>query len=343
VPASLEASLTEVRQLVAELRGAPFDNLNATLASARAVVDDLRAAQLAERLGATLTEVDAAVAGIGDATAGVPALVDSLRTLSTRASELPLEELVASGTRTLDGVEAFLASEGVQSVPPRLAAALEETRAMLAELRAGGAVANVNATLASTRTLADELAAAELAQRLQTALAEAEVAAANVSTASDDLPALIDNLTALSERTAKLPLEDLVATGTRVLGTADAFLASEGVESVPPRLAAALEELRAILAELREGGAVANVNATLGSADRAANAVTEAAAELPALVAQLSRAAQSAEVALASVGPSSDINRDTLLLLREVREAARSVNSLVTALERRPNSVLFGR
>jgi paraquat-inducible protein B len=214
---------------------------------------------------------------------------------------------------------------------------------MLAELRAGGAVANVNATLASTRTLADELAAAELAQRLQTALAEAEVAAANVSTASDDLPALIDNLTALSERAAKLPLEELVATGTRVLGTADAFLSSEGVESVPPRLAAALEELRAILAELREGGAVANVNATLGSADRAANAVTEAAAELPALVAQLSRAAQSAEVALASVGPSSDINRDTLLLLREVREAARSVNSLVTALERRPNSVLFGR
>ena len=30
-------------------------------------------------------------------------------------------------------------------------------------------------------------------------------------------------------------------------------------------------------------------------------------------------------------------------LLRDLRAAAQSVNALVTALERRPNSVLFGR
>ena len=38
-----------------------------------------------------------------------------------------------------------------------------------------------------------------------------------------------------------------------------------------------------------------------------------------------------------------EINRDTLRLLQEVRDAARSVNALVSALERRPNSLLFGR
>ena len=79
---------------------------------------------------------------------------------------------------------------------------------------------------------------------------------------------------------------------------------------------AALEELRAILAELREGGAVANVNTTLASADRAADAVTAAAAELPALVARLTQVADRADAALATVGPNSDINRDTLLLLQ---------------------------
>lgn len=31
------------------------------------------------------------------------------------------------------------------------------------------------------------------------------------------------------------------------------------------------------------------------------------------------------------------------MLLRDLRNAAQSVNNLVTALERRPNSVLFGR
>jgi paraquat-inducible protein B len=71
--------------------------------------------------------------------------------------------------------------------------------------------------------------------------------------------------------------------------------------------------------------------------------VAAAADSLPALVAQLSQTAARAEVALGSFGPGSDINRDTLALLRELRDTARSVNSLVTALERRPNSVLFGR
>ncbi|MCB1403722.1 MAG: hypothetical protein KDJ81_13640, partial [Rhodobacteraceae bacterium] len=81
----------------------------------------------------------------------------------------------------------------------------------------------------------------------------------------------------------------------------------------------------------------------LASADEAAAAITSAAADLPALVAQFSRVADQADAALAQIGPGSDVNRETLMLLREVRDAAKSVTALVTALERRPNSVLFGR
>ena len=88
-----------------------------------------------------------------------------------------------------------------------------------------------------------------------------------------------------------LPLEDLVATGTRVLGTADVFLASQAVQDVPPKLNASLEELRGILADLNQGGAATNVNATLASASRAADAVTAVA--------------DAADAALASVGPNS--------------------------------------
>jgi paraquat-inducible protein B len=147
----------------------------------------------------------------------------------------------------------------------------------------------------------------------------------------------------LSEQASELPLDDLVASGRKVLDSADRLLASEGMAEVPPRLAGALDELRQVLAELREGGAVANLNATLSSADAAAAAVAAAADTLPALAAQLSAAAVRAEQALGSIGPGSDINRDTLLLLRELRDTAKSVNALVTQLERRPNSVLFGR
>ena len=124
-----------------------------------------------------------------------------------------------------------------------------------------------------------------------------------------------------------MPLDELVTSANQVVQTADTLLASEGVAEVPPNLAAALDELRGLLAELREGGAVNNLNATLASADRAAGAVENAANELPALVANLNRVAAEAERALASVSPGSEINRDTLLLLQEVRDAARSINA----------------
>jgi paraquat-inducible protein B len=266
-----------------------------------------------------------------------------VQTLSARIDGLPLEDLMTSATGVLGTADSFLASEAMTDLPPSLTASLDQLRLVMGDIRASGVIPNANEAIVAVRSLTDDLAAARLGESLKATLASAEAAAAQVSTASEDLPVLIDNLTALSQRVGELPLDELVTSGTRVLGTADAFLASEGVESVPPRLAASLEELRLVLAELREGGAVANVNATLASADEAAAAITAAAADLPALVAQFSRVAAQADIALAQVGPGSEVNRETLLLLREVRDAAKSVSTLATALQRQPNSVLFGR
>jgi paraquat-inducible protein B len=263
--------------------------------------------------------------------------------VSEQARALPLEELVASATSAVATADALIASEAVTEVPQSVNLALAEVRLMLSDLRTGGAVENVNATLASVRSITEELAAAQVAESLRNALTAAQSAASSVDTASQGLPELIENLKVVSQQARDLPLDELVNSGRQVLDTADRLLASEGMAEVPPRLAGALAELRLVLAELREGGAVENLNATLASADEAATAVAEAVRTLPALVAQLSQTASRADEALSSVGPGSDINRDTLLLLRELRDAARSVNSLVTALERRPNSVLFGR
>ena len=344
LPASVESSLAELRGVVADLRsGGAVDNVNATLASVRQITDQAEKAQLVARLDDLLASAKASVASVGTAADGVPDLVAQVEALTAKANDLPLDQLVASATRVVDGVDALVHSEGVTSLPDSVQASLGDLRGVIDDLRAGGAVENVNATLLSVRQITDELAAARLTDSIQQVVAEARTAAASVNTATEGLPQLIDQLNALSAHVNGLPLDELVASGTHVLATADSFLASPGVEEVPPKLAAALEELRAILAELREGGAVANVNATLASADRAADAVTTAAADLPALVAKFSAVADKADAALATVTPNSKLNRDTVLVLQEVRDAARSVNALAQALNRQPNSVLFGR
>jgi paraquat-inducible protein B len=287
--------------------------------------------------------INTAAADVGAGFEGIPALLASLTEVSEQARALPLDELIAAATSAVANADALIASEAVREVPQSVNLALAEVRLMLADLRAGGAVENVNATLASVRSIADELAAAQVAESLRNALTAAQSAASTVDTAAQGLPELIENLKTVSQRARDLPLDQLVNSGRQVLDTADQLLASEGMGEVPPRLAGALAELRLLLADLREGGAVENLNATLASADEAATAVAEAVRTLPALVAQLSQTASRADQALGSVAPGSDINRNTLMLLRELRDAAQSVNSLVTALERRPNSLLFGR
>jgi phospholipid/cholesterol/gamma-HCH transport system substrate-binding protein len=319
-----------------------FAAAETTFAGATRLIDE-EAGPIARDLRETAMRINTAAADVGAGFEGIPALLASLTAVSEQARALPLDELVAAAASAVANADALIASEAVREVPQSVNLALAEVRLMLADLRAGGAVENVNATLASVRSFADELAAAQVAESLRNALTAAQSAASTVDTAAQGLPELIENLKTVSQRARDLPLDQLVNSGRQVLDTADRLLASEGMGEVPPRLAGALAELRLLLADLREGGAVENLNATLASADEAATAVAEAVRTLPALVAQLSQTASRADQALGSVAPGSDINRNTLMLLRELRDAAQSVNSLVTALERRPNSLLFGR
>lgn len=343
-PENLGLLLADARELLNApgIQEAPGE-LAAILASVRTVVDQATEAQLVENLNGVLAQTKTAVASIGNAADGVPALLDQIEGVAAQVTALPADELVASATRLTDSIDAFVRSEGVQNVPASVNDSLADLRTLVADLRAGGAVDNVNASLASVREITDQLARAELVDDLQSVIAEAKTAATNVSAVSQQAPELMDNLTALSQRVEALPLDELVASANGVLRTADTLLASPGMADVPPKLAASLEELRATLAELRAGGAVASVNTTLTSASQAADAITAASADLPALIAQLNETARRADTALASVGPNSDINRETLRLLTEVRDAVKSVNALVQALERRPNSVIFGR
>jgi paraquat-inducible protein B len=299
--------------------------------------------QLVASLAGAVEDARAAIQSVGSATEGLPGLVDQIEGLTGEVRTLPLDRLVESATELVASVDALVQSDAVTSLPAEVEGAVAEVRLILQDLRTGGAVTNISGTLASLRQITDEIAAAEITGKLDGLIADVRLAADNVSTASDDLPQLLDSLTALSDEAASLPLDELVASATGVMDSASAFLGSEGVEGVAPQLSAALQEFQLLLAELREGGAAQNVNATLASADQAAQAVAAATAELPALVAQLERAAATANATMGSLGPGSQLNRDTTQLINELRAAARSVDSLATALERRPNSVLVGR
>ena len=336
-PANIGALIADIREVVetSGIKETPAQ-IAATLASIQNVVEDVETQELMTELTRTIETARVTIEKFGLAAEGVPALIGQVQ-------DLPLDDFVASATRTVDGIDALLRSEAATARPGSVDAALGEARGLIADLRAGGSVENVNAALASLRQLTDELRAANLGAEIAKAVAAAERAAANVDTATAGLPELIENLRTLSARVDQLPLDQLVTSATTVLDSADAVLGSAGMDQLPTELAQSLAQVRGLIAELREGGAVENVNATLASADQAAAAITAAAERLPALIAQIEAVSLSANSALGTFTPGSQLTRETEQLIRDLRTAAQSVNALVTALERRPNSVLFGR
>jgi paraquat-inducible protein B len=283
-PQNLGLLLADIRDLVNQdgIQQAPAE-LAALLASVRGVVDDITERQVAQALTDALAQVDTVVATVNTAAERLPPLIDSLTALSDRATELPLDELLASATGLVDSLDGWLATDGMQDLPLALGQSLDQLRLTLAELRAGGTVENVNATLASVdrATAAISDAAVELPSLLQRL---------NVI-ADEDLPPLVEELTTLSRRAGELPLEDLVASSTGLVTSIDAFLATDGMQDLPVSLAETLNELRQVLTDLREGGAVDSFNATMASTDQAAQAIAGAAADLPVLIAQLSAVA----------------------------------------------------
>ena len=121
------------------------------------------------------------------------------------------------------------------------------------------------------------------------------------------------------------------------------MLDTDGARQLPEDLGNALQELQAVLQELREGGTVENVNATFDSARQAADTLREIAQQLPAGLSQARSVLSRAGSTIEGYDADRGVGRDLSVAVREVQRAAEAVSSLARALERSPNSLLFGR
>ncbi|MEP0563818.1 MAG: paraquat-inducible protein B, partial [Paracoccaceae bacterium] len=164
-----------------------------------------------------------------------------------------------------------------------------------------------------------------------------------VGSSVEGVPTLVETLTGVAEKAEALEMQELVSELSATVGTARALLADDGTKALPTRLGDALGELEAALSELRTGGAVANLNATMASARDATAAVKDALGNLPDLIARMQGVATQASETLAGVSEDSELNRTARAALREVQDAARALEKLARTLERNPNSIILGR
>jgi paraquat-inducible protein B len=260
-----------------------------------------------------------------------------------RVNKLPIEDVMNQAVSLMASIEAIASAKGTQRAPDALLGLIEDARGLIGQDDTQAIPAELRGVIADLRSIVSDLKNRGLVDQLSSALASLDTAAGNIATASDDLPKLVQDLRLIATKVQDLKAEELIASVTRVMDSTDALVSSDGAKSIPPALASALSEVQAALRELREGGAVANTNATLASARDAAQAVAEAAKNFPDVSKQLDSVIAKTDALISAYGAKSTFNSETLDLLRELKTAAKSVSQLARTIERNPNSLILGR
>jgi paraquat-inducible protein B len=321
LPGDLRGAVGEVRGIIGseEIQALPA-RIGSVADQLDQLVTALNEQDTATRVLAAVDAARDAAQGVAQATEGLPELLARLDTLAAKANDLPLEELTSEITGLAQNARRLVSSDALQALPAAATATLAEVDAILTDARNKG--------------LTDSMVAA---------LDAARDAAGSVTASVEGVPDLIDRLNAVAAKAETVPLDQLSTDLSALMQSANAVLDTPGARELPEDLGQALTELTAVLKEMREGGVVENVNATFSSARQAADTLREVASQLPALLDRARATIAQAGTTIQGYDADRGVGRDISTALREVERAANAVNSLARALERNPNSLLFGR
>lgn len=261
----------------------------------------------------------------------------------TRINKLPIEDLLQSAIKFMDNAAAFAASDDLRETPQEVRALVEDVRGLITSEDVRAIPQTLNAALLRVDALLAQLEEQQAIGLVTRAIETATQAAGQIVSSVEGVPELIASLQEVANRAADLPLEELTNEVTELVASGEALLASPDMAALPGSFAIALDELSATLAELRAGGAVQNVNATLSSAREAADAVAVSSRDLPQLVTRMTAVLDEASATIAGYNRGDAISRDAQAALRDISEAADAIAALVRMLERNPSALIRGR
>ena len=348
-PGDVRALVGNISTLVAseDVQNIPVA-LNATLTRVEALVAELEQQQLAQKLVTALDSFSTVSASAATSIEGVPELISDISAIARKAEALEIEQLVAQTSQVLDNVNGLVASDDVAALPLGLRAALDQVNTALSDLRAGGAVEDLNQTLASARAAAENIAASTqdlpaLTAQLRDVLDDAAAAAGSIATSAEGVPALVEQIQSVAAKADQLEFQELFTELTGLARSANAVVSAPDAVALPSSLKRALDEVNFTLQTLREGGAVENVNRTLASARNAADTIAVTAQDLPQVIARLNALFAQAGRTIEGYNKGDEISRSAQATLRDIQKAADALAKLARTIERNPNSLLLGR
>lgn len=261
----------------------------------------------------------------------------------TRINNLPIEELLNSAIGLMNSAQTFIGSDELQQTPRDVRALINEVTGLVGSDSVQNIPVTLNATLLRVETLVATLEQEQMAQRLLAAVDSVSEASNAFTTSTEGVPELITEMQAVAAKAGQLELQQLVDELTALTKSADNIIGTPDAVALPGSLKNALDELNYTLQELREGGAVDNVNKTLASARNAADNIAVTAQDLPKIVDRLTALFAQAGRTIEGYNQGEQLSRSAQDTMRDIQKAADALASLARTIERNPNSLLIGR
>ena len=221
LPANANGLIRDARDIVgaAELRTALADFQTAT-ADLRDLSREIRESPGLASLLTALESSEAIAGGIATFSDRLPGVIDSVEAITDEVRKVPLADLVASLDTVTQQLHGLLGEDSVGDLPAALRDTLGELQAALGELRAGGAVENLNQALAAAQGTMQAIEVAtervpEMVSRLDSVARTLETAVAgyapgsriqvDISTALRDVSEAADAFRSLSRTLERDP------------------------------------------------------------------------------------------------------------------------------------------
>jgi paraquat-inducible protein B len=261
----------------------------------------------------------------------------------TRINNLPIEDLLNSAINVMNSADALISNNDLQETPADVRALLSDLSGIVGSDDVKNIPVALNATLMRVEGLVAELEKQRIAETLGKTLTAAAEAADAVTSSVAGVPELIEDIQTIAAKAATLEFDTLIQELTSLTSSAEALVSSPDTAQLPVALKGALDQLNATLQELREGGAVENVNQTLASARNAADSIAVSARDLPEVINRLNGLFVQAGRTIEGYNKGDQLSRAAEAALRDIQQAASALEKLARTIERNPNSLLLGR
>lgn len=269
--------------------------------------------------------------------------VASAQGLMTRIGNLPIEELMTSATSFLNQLTLLTGQEDTQQLPKKLSGLIDDARGVIGSPETQAVPKSIIAAVDQAAGFFEDMKTAKTVESIGEAMTSATQAAETVTSSAEGVPELITTMTDLGKKAQGLPLEDLTRNAADLLASVNTLVGSDGMADLPKAMTESLTSLSAVLDELQQGGATANLNATLDSAQKTASRIADATETIPDLVKRLNAVIAQANTVLGAYSGDSSFNQTTLSTLRQIRDTATSFEALARTIERNPQAFILGK